>query len=114
MKKPEARPAALVVAKLDAVECASRLTRRCVNDCVILDHDIVARSAIESVLPGAADQNVVAKPAEQSVVARTADEDVIAVAAVFGKQHAGQSCRGDDVVAADAIDHKAIVGARRR
>ena len=47
-----------------------------------LDKDIVARSAVENVLPGAADQHVVTRPTQQSVVAWAADEDVIAVAAV--------------------------------
>src|SRR4051794_28700276 len=71
-----------------------------------LDHDIVAGSAVENVLPAAAEQNVVAVAAGQGVVAEPADQDVIAVAAIAGDLEAGGKTRCvDDIVAAEAVDH---------
>ena len=51
-------------------------------------------------------------PPVQGVVAGAADQDVVAVAAIGGEQHAGQSRRLDDVVAAEAVDDDAIVAPR--
>ena len=48
-----------------------------------LDDDVVAGSAVEDVLPAAADQHVVAGTAVQRVVAGAADQDVVAVAAIW-------------------------------
>ena len=59
----------------------------------LLDDDVVAGSAVEHVLPGAADQDVVAGTAGQGVIAGTADQDVIAVAAIGGEQDAGRKSR---------------------
>src|SRR6516164_9917207 len=42
------------------------------------DHDVVARSAVEDVLPPATEQHVVAVAAGQGVVAGAADKDVVA------------------------------------
>src|SRR5262249_45511765 len=57
----------------------------------------------------AAEQHVVSVATVQGVVAGAADEDVVAVAAVFREQHSRQPRRCDDVVAAEAVDHDAII-----
>ena len=62
--------------------------------------------------PAAADQHVVARAAGQCVVTRAADQHVVAVAAVGGEQHAGQPVRGDDVVAAEAVDDEVILASK--
>src|SRR5205807_629358 len=48
----------------------------------ILEEDVVARPAVQDVLPRAANEHVVAGPAAQGVVAGAADQHVAAVAAV--------------------------------
>src|ERR1700722_12221774 len=76
-----------------------------------IEEDVVARSAIEDIHPAAAEENVVARTAGQNVVAGTADEEVIAVATIGRELNAArQSGRIDDVVPAEAVDDKAVVG----
>ncbi len=58
-----------------------------------LEHDVVARSAVEDVLSEAADQDVVTVAAEQGVIAVAANEDVVAVTAIFGEQDAASAGR---------------------
>ncbi len=60
-------------------------------------------------MAGVADQHVVSGAAGQNSAGDAAEKDVIAVAAIGGEQYAGEPRRIDDVVAAEAIDDKAIV-----
>ena len=77
-----------------------------------LDHDIVARPAVQHIDAAAADQDVIAEAAEDDVVAAAADQDVVAVTAVQRQLRAiGADARGlDHVRAAETIDHHPVVG----
>ena len=64
-------------AKLDIV--ADTLGPVATIDWLILNHGVVAGSAVEQVLARPADQDVVAVAAEERVISVAADQDVVAV-----------------------------------
>jgi hypothetical protein len=53
-----------------------------------LNHDVVARTAVEDVLAGAADKHVVSGIAVESIVPGATDQDIVAIAAIGGELEA--------------------------